>query len=360
MRCFWTALGLAASLTAQAGELLEAQVFDRYSPLAASDEFSRRVFTPTTFDRLQRFQQAIGQRAVEQTVNLSEERFDIFLPSRKPPGGYGLIVFVSPIPRWPLTYDWKKVLERQGVIYVSARRSGNQQNVYERRIPLALHALENIRARYPIDPERVVISGFSGGSRTAMRIAAAYADVFTGALLIGGAKVMGEEDFAPPPLPIMKALQTQMRVVYSTGKLDMPNRRLDARSIAALRVRCVAGVFKIDEPDIGHEVPDRKTLQRALKRLDKPLEPKLLQAQQPCLAELTQQVETDVSAAEEAYQRQDLDSAGELLGAADLAWGGLASERLVALARELAPGFTETPKDVAKERPDEGSGRNPG
>ena len=360
MRCFWTALGLAASLTAHAGELLEAQVFDRYSPLAAADEFSRRVFTPTTHDRLQRFQQAIGQHAVEQTVDLSEERFDIFLPSHKPPGGYGLIVFVSPIPRWPLTYDWKKVLDREGVIYVSARRSGNQQNVYERRIPLALHALENIRARYPIDPEKVVISGFSGGSRTAMRIAAAYADVFTGALLIGGAKVMGEEDFAPPPLPIMQALQTRMRVVYSTGKLDMPNRRLDARSIAALKARCVAGVFKIDEPDIGHEVPDRRTLERALKRLDQPLEPKLLKAQQPCLNELAERVETDVSAAEQAYQQHDPVTAGERLGAADLAWGGLATERLVKLARELAPGFTAAPEDIAKEPPDEAAGPNPG
>jgi predicted esterase len=336
---------------ANAGQLLVDQVFDRYSPLVAADEFSRRVLSPTTSDRLQRFQVEIGHHAKEQTVNLADERFDVFIPTRKPAAGYGLIVFVSPIVRWPLTYDWKKVLDRSGIIYVSAVRSGNQQNVYERRIPLALHALENVRARYPIDSERVIISGFSGGSRTAIRIAAAYADVFTGALLIGGAKVMGEEDFAPPPAPIMEQLQRRMRVVYSTGKLDMPNRRLDGRSIEALETRCVAGVFKIAEGDIGHEVPDRKTLERALKRLQQPLDEELLASQGRCAAQLAVRVDADVGAAEQAYQAGQLALAGERLGAADLAWGGLAADRLIALARLVAPGFKREGQDVAKGRP---------
>ena len=167
-----------AAATATAGQLLENQVFDRYSPLAAADEFSRRVFSPTTFDRLLRYEQHIGQRPMEQTVDLSKERYDVWVPETRPERGYGLLVFVSPMPRWDLTRDWKKELDRAGIIYVAARRSGNAENVYERRIPLALHAYQNITARYPVDPERVYISGFSGGSRTAVRIAAAYADVF--------------------------------------------------------------------------------------------------------------------------------------------------------------------------------------
>lgn len=332
---------VATTGRAWAGQILADQIFDRYSPLAAADEFSRRVFSPTTADRLERFQQYLGKRAIAQTVDLKDERFDLFLPSRKPEHGYGLIVFVSPIARWPLTYDWKKVLDRSGYIYVSAQRSGNSQNVYERRIPLALHALENVKARYPIDPERVIISGFSGGSRTAIRIAAAYADQFTGALLIGGAKVMGEEDFAPPPVEIMTQLQRRMRVVYSTGAHDMPNLRLDGRSREALISRCVAGVYKISEANISHEVPNRKILERVLKRLEQPLDDAALAAQADCAVALAQRVEADVSAAEQAWQAGDKARAGELLGAADLAWGGLASARLVSLARQVAPGFTE-------------------
>jgi hypothetical protein len=131
----------------------------------------------------------------------------------------------------------------------------------------------------------------------------------------------------------------------------MPNRRLDGRSIAALHERCVAGVFKIDDPKIGHEVPDRKNLERALKRLQRPLETKLLQAQQTCAVQLAQRVEADVRAAELAYQQHDYISAGEKLGEADLAWGGLASERLIELARLLAPGFSESSGDMAGGRP---------
>ncbi len=328
---------------AWAGQLLTAQVFDRYSPLVEADEFSRRVFSPTTADRLARFQEHLGQRAVMHTVDLSQELFDIWLPSRKPDAGYGLIVFVSPTRHWPLTHGWKKALDRAGVIYVSARRAGNSQNVYERRIPLALHAYENIRARYPIDPARVTISGFSGGSRTAIRIAAGYSDVFTGALLIGGAKTMGEEDFAPPPAELMKLMQRRMRVVYSTGRHDAPNLRLDGRSRAALEARCVAGVFKISEANISHEVPNLKTMMRVIKRLDSKLEPALLQAQESCSRALAERVEQDVAAVEMAMKNGDRKRAGELLGAADLAWGGLAADRLIALARELAPGFVATP-----------------
>ncbi len=340
----WKGWGILLSLLgseSRAGELLSDQVFDRYSPLVASDELSRRLFSPTTHDRLQRFQIFLGKPAITHTIDLKQERFDIFLPSSKPEKGYGLLVFVSPTERWPLTHDWKKVLDRDGIIYVSATQSGNSENVYERRIPLALHAYENVKSRYPIDPERVTISGFSGGSRTAIRIAAGYADVFTGALLIGGAKAMGEEDFAPPPRELLTLMQRRMRIVYSTGRHDMPNLRLDGVSIAALKLRCIAGVYKISEPEISHEVPNRKVLQRVLARLERPLDATELQGQQDCAMALSKTVESDLSAAEAAFKSGDLERAGQLLGAADLAWGGLAAEGLVALARLIAPGFAD-------------------
>lgn len=327
----------AAAQVAAAGELLENQTFDRYSPLAAANEFSRRVFSPTTHDRLLRFQQHIGQRPMEQTIDLNRERFDIWVPETRPERGYGLLIFVSPMPRWDLTRDWKRELDRAGIIYVAAQRSGNTENVYERRIPLALHAYANLTARYPVDPERVYISGFSGGSRTAVRIAAAYADVFHGALLIGGAKVIGEEDFAPPPAELMMLLQQRMRVVYSTGGNDTPNRVLDARGRQEMRHRCVAGVYDISQRRLDHWVPLARTLRKAIERLDRPLSAAELSEQARCMPGLLVQVEADLAAAEAAHAAGDNARAGELLGAADIAWGGLATERLVKLARELAP-----------------------
>lgn len=327
----------AAASAAAAGELLENRTFDRYSPLAAADEFSRRVFSPTTYDRLLRFEQHIGKKPMEQTVDLAAERYDIWVPEKRPERGYGVLVFVSPMPRWELTRDWKKELDRAGIIYVAARRSGNTENVYERRIPLALHAYENIIARYPVDAERVYVSGFSGGSRTAVRIAAAYADVFHGALLIGGAKVIGEEDFAPPPAELMNLLQRRMRLVYSTGGNDTPNRVLDARGRQEMRRRCVAGVYDISQRRLDHWVPLARTMRKAIERLDQPLSAAELDEQAQCMPGLLTRVDSDLAAAEQAYAAGDAKRAGELLGAADIAWGGLVSERLVKLARLLAP-----------------------
>jgi pimeloyl-ACP methyl ester carboxylesterase len=327
----------AAAPAAAAGQLLEDQVFDRYSPLAAADEFSRRVFSPTTFDRLRRFQRHIGRKPIEQTVNLADERYDMFVPDTRPEVGYGLLVFVSPVPRWELTRDWKRELDRAGIIYVSARRSGNAENVHERRIPLALHAVENIAARYPVNLERVYVSGFSGGSRTAIRIAAAYADVFHGAVLVGGAKVIGEEDFAPPPIELMTLLQRRMRLVYSTGGNDTPNRVLDARGRREMEKRCVAGVFDVSQRRLDHWVPGARTFRMAIERLDTPLSAAELAAQDACMPKLMAQVDADLSAAEQAFADGDRARAGELLGAADIAWGGLATGRLVKLARLLAP-----------------------
>ncbi len=327
----------AMASAAAAGELLEKQTFDRYSPLAAADEFSRRVFSPTTYDRLLRYEQHIGQRPMEQTVDLAAERYDVWVPENQPERGYGLMVFVSPMPRWELTRDWKKEFDRAGIIYVAARRSGNTENVYERRIPLALHAYENIIARYPVDTERVYVSGFSGGSRTAVRIAAAYADIFRGALLVGGAKVIGEEDFAPPPAELMNLLQRRMRLVYSTGGNDTPNRVLDARGRQEMRRRCVAGVYDVSQRRLDHWVPLARTMRKAIERLDTPLSAAELAEQAQCMGGLMTQVEADLSAAEAAFAAGDKTRAGELLGTADIAWGGLASERLVKLARLLAP-----------------------
>jgi hypothetical protein len=41
------------------------------------------VFSPTTHDRLKRFQAHIGHRAVEHTVDITEERFDLYIPARE-------------------------------------------------------------------------------------------------------------------------------------------------------------------------------------------------------------------------------------------------------------------------------------
>ncbi len=82
--------------------------------------------------------------------------------------------------------SWKTVLDDKGVIFVSAAKSGNAENAIGRRMPLALLATHNIVQKFTVDTERVYVSGFSGGSRIALRLALGYPDLFKGAFLNAG------------------------------------------------------------------------------------------------------------------------------------------------------------------------------
>jgi poly(3-hydroxybutyrate) depolymerase len=125
------------------------------------------------------------------------------------------------------------------MILVSAANSGNGAGVLNRREPLALLAAENIMRSYPLDPERVYIGGFSGGSRMALRIARGYPDVFHGALLNAGSDPIGNAQIPLPPQELLRQFQESTRVVYVTGAHDNFNLAAVRResTVAAAMVR---------------------------------------------------------------------------------------------------------------------------
>lgn len=323
------------------------QLFDRYSPLAAKREFARRVLQPTTYDRLQRFELATGIVASEHTLDLREERFDLFVPARKPPDGYGLVVFVSPMQDFRLPGDWKRELDRRGLAFVAARRSGNSENMYERRMPLALHAYANAAARLPLDPGRIHVAGFSGGARVAQRLALAYPDVFGGVVLFASSDpfgVPGVRDGEPPLWPplreFMEAFQERTRVVLVTGTQDLPNRVRDARTIESLRDYCVRHVAEVGVSRLGHWLPDRRGLARALDALEsgadaRPVPP-------GCDARLQRRVDGLLDRVAALLAAGHADRAGVLLGEAEDRFGGLTAQRSVELSHRIARALGQT------------------
>ncbi|WP_454262437.1 hypothetical protein [Pseudoxanthomonas mexicana] len=58
---------------------------DAPSPLAGAREIARRTQTPTTFDRMQRYVSGSGRQLAEQTVDIAQARFDVFVPRKPPP-----------------------------------------------------------------------------------------------------------------------------------------------------------------------------------------------------------------------------------------------------------------------------------
>ena len=320
----------------QAGGVLQDVVFDRYSPLSRNEEIARRTLTPLTLRLGQQMIAATGQRFREQPIDLTKERFAVYVPGGTPPrGGYGLLVFIAPWPEPTRPLMWRPRLDRHGLIFVSAANSGNEVKVLDRRLPLALLAYENVRARYPIDPKRVYVGGLSGGSRAAEVTALAYPDVFQGALLNAGSDpIGGEAGIHLPPRELFRRFQ-ETKLVYVTGDEDELNLHDDEISRASMRDWCVFNIEISKARKLGHEPLDPRSLDLALDALEKP---SAVDADElgRCNARVERELASKLADAETAISRGDRDEARAKLQAIDARYGGLAAPAILDLEARIA------------------------
>ena len=333
------ATGSTTTVAAQASADVDTALSDVPSPLASSIELARRTQTPITHDRLSRYVARAQVSLADQTVDPSAEHFDIYVPRQPPPSGYGLIVWISPQEYGqPAPREWRPELDRRGIIYVAARNSGNTQNLLERRLPLVLHATHNAMRRHRIDPTRVYVGGFSGGGRSALRLAVAYPDLFRGALLNAGSDVIGE-GLTLPPAELVDLLRSRSRLVYVTSASDLPNRRMDARSRASAEALCIANIGKVSlAHGLGHAPPDSRAFAKAMQILESP--PRDEGA--VCALALSARISGELDHIELLIARKDWTAAGERLAQADQQWGGLAAPRSMLLARQLVQAIEAT------------------
>lgn len=326
--------GVAATRAIAADEgLMKDVTFGDYAAAASSSELARRVLTPLAFER-------IAPRlsgATAQPLDLAQERFVVYVPEGAPPAnGYGLLVFVPPWPEASLPKDWPHVLDRRGVIFVSAARSGNDADTLDRRIPLALLGYENIRRRYRLDPARSYVGGLSGGSRVALRVALAYPDLFRGALLNAGSDPLGGDGIALPPAELFRRFQESTRLVFVTGDRDEANVHNDLVSRASLRDWCVFDLASVSMPRTGHAVASAAALERALDRLDAPrgIDAKRLAG---CRDGVERALAARVAEAEHAIAAGDRAQATGILNAIDARYGGVAAAAIASLRGTLGP-----------------------
>lgn len=312
--------------------------FNDYSPLSSSMELARRLMTPLALQRLQQMLAAKNEAMRAQSIDLSQEKFVVYVPTDTPPkNGYGLLVFVPPWPQAELPYGWAPPLARHGVIYVSTANAGNDADVMDRRAPLALLAYENIRGRYPLDGTRVYIGGMSGGARVALHIALAYPDVFRGALLDAGGDPIGTAQIPLPPADLFHQFQQSTRLVYLTGGDDQDHLRMDEASRDSLPDWCVFDVDTETMPHLGHEIADAAGLNRALDALEKPstIDPdKLLQ----CRARVDRELSSKLNNVQAALARGDRNAARKQLEAIDTRYGGLAAPQILELQQAADAG----------------------
>jgi pimeloyl-ACP methyl ester carboxylesterase len=312
-------------------EGLHTTVFTEYAPLSSNAELARRLLTPLSAAQIPQLLARAGKRLSEQPINLAEENFALYVPAQSPPRGYALLVFVPPWQDARLPTGWAAVLDRYGVIFVSAGRSGNDETPLGRRDPLALMAAYNVMRRYAVDPDHVYIGGFSGGSRVALHLALGYPDVFRGALLNAGSDPIGNAELPLPPKDLFFQFQNSTRLVYVTGERDPGSLAADQRSIDSMREWCVGDMDIEVTHWKGHEAASPAALSGALQALMKPIAPdprKLAECRAAVEAKLAgrfKQLESLIASGEH-------DGAQKLLHQIDARFGGLAAPRSLELA----------------------------
>jgi pimeloyl-ACP methyl ester carboxylesterase len=333
MRCA-AILALAGCATAS-GVAMPDVVFTRYTQLASNAEIARRALPPLTYRRIQEALAARHDGFADQAIELARERFDLYVPDGPAPAtGWGLIVFVSPGDAPTRPWVWRGPLDARRLVFVAAQGSGNTRNILDRRLPLAVLAYENVRARLPIDAARVYVMGLSGGSRVAEIAALAYPDIFRGAVLNAGADpIDGQAGIYKPPADLFRAFQ-RSRLVLITGDQDEDNRKQDDVAAASLHRACVLGVRSEVALGLGHEALNATSLAKALDALEEPavIDPA---EQARCDAGVAHALARELADAEAAIARGDHAGARARLTAIDAHYGGLAAARLLELDRRL-------------------------
>jgi dienelactone hydrolase len=330
-------MGVIAPCTADTppGQIagLHDAVFSEYSPLSGNAELARRMLSPLRAAQIPQLLARAGKGLSEQPINLAEEKFAVYVPSQAPVRGYALMVFVPPWSDARLPPGWAAVLDRYGVIFVSAARSGNDVTPLGRRAPLALVAAFNVMRLYPVDSARVYISGFCGSSRTALRLALGYPDLFRGALLNAGSDPIGTTELPLPPRDLFLHFQKSTRLVYVTGEQDAASLAADEQSIHSMREWCISDMDIEVTHWKGHKSVSPTALATALHALLNPVEPApttlatCRAAVDARLATQLQQVESFIAGGKHA-------EAQKLLHQIDTHFGGLAAPRSVELAQK--------------------------
>lgn len=245
----------------------EEVTFTLVSPFSRNEELMRRMLPRAEAAALAEGLAKQGKRLAGQPIDPTQERFVLHIPPAEPADGYALLVFVPPWQQAKIPRGWEEVLDRLGVIYVSAARSGNEEITLARREPLALIAAANVMAGYKVDPAKIFIGGFSGGSRVAERLAVGYPDLFRGALLDAGSDRIGDDDLPLPPDDLARRFREDSRLVFVTGENDSINRRLDADTMRSLDEIGMPHYVSQTVPWLGHAPLPASAFEMAIKAL---------------------------------------------------------------------------------------------
>jgi pimeloyl-ACP methyl ester carboxylesterase len=190
------------------------------------------------------------------------QEYELFAP---PSAGakktHPVILFISPSNQPSGWNQLQAVCKQMGIIFASPYGAGNDCPS-PKRVRIVLDVLDDLRRKYPTDPDRTYLAGFSGGGRIACSVAFALPEYFGGILPICASGELREESW------LRERVINRLSVALITGETDF-NRseveRLNGPLLTEVGVR--TKVWTV--PKLGHGIPDAKTLAEAVDWLEK-------------------------------------------------------------------------------------------
>ncbi|HEX4795938.1 MAG TPA: prolyl oligopeptidase family serine peptidase [Humisphaera sp.] len=208
--------------------------------------------------------------------------YQVYVPADYSQGKlFGLIVWNSAGPRGDIPEAFRAVCDKHHLIWFGAENVGNYRNSAW-RIYIPLEAATQARRRFTIDPQRVYISGGSGGGRVSSRAALFYPDTFNGAIYIIGcdyyrnvpatnhAGQMWTGFWPQPDIQLINRAKADSRIVILEGSKD-PNLDDATDFYHAYQKDGFKHITYLEVPGMGHMMPPREWFEKAVAALDETL-----------------------------------------------------------------------------------------
>lgn len=211
--------------------------------------------------------------------------FQVHVPQGYVPAQrHGVVVFINSSNSGTLPAGLASVLEQHKLIGIGADASGNKIDVAF-RIAAALQGLKLIKDRYDLDPQRIYITGTSGGGRVASMMMLQHCDTFTGGFPHIGANAYMDYEYTrddeyeksskpgfwrSPVLTRLERAREQGRFAFLTGEKDF--NRAEIKAVADLYQRSgFKHVGYFEQPGLAHAPPNAAWFSKAIEFLDAPL-----------------------------------------------------------------------------------------
>jgi poly(3-hydroxybutyrate) depolymerase len=186
-----------------------------------------------------------------------KQKYQLYVPDwRRTTKARPLIVFISPANTpigWPA---FERICEQEGILFCSPHKAGNSTPA-GLRIRIILDMFDDVRRRFPIDPNQTYIGGFSGGGRMACSIGFAFPELFAGVMPVCGTNPLKTYPY------LRHRVADRVSVALVTGERDFNRSEHDQWMAPYLKELDVRTQFWV-VPGMGHDIPNADVMDQVV------------------------------------------------------------------------------------------------